>query len=192
MLFINLFVVCLENNAPKRSKLSVEFSNLGFHVRSPGNLPPSDLDEALDTLYEKKTSQELTSLQQLQVVHNTLTAVSEKYYHLCLTEKYSSKSTLLKTNIREYFNCEQPLKGVEITHQSFCNEDQIVADVRNLLGLYRDNNFTGRAAARIFHGIQSPNYPAVMWGRCKFWRVHLNADFNKLLRICTAEILKLR
>lgn len=185
-------VISLENNTPKRSKLTVEFSNLGFHIRSPGNLPPSELDEALDTLYKQKTSQELTSLQQLQVVHNTLTAVSEKYYHLCLAENYSSKSAILKTDIRKYFSCEQPLQGVEITHRLCCDEDQIVADVRNLLGMYRDNNFTGRAVARIFYGIASPNFPAVIWGRCRFWRVHLNVDFNKLLLICTSEILKLR
>lgn len=181
-----------ENNMPKRSTLTVEFSNLGFHLRAPGNLNPTELDDTLDSLFAKKKELETTSLQQLQVVYNTLTAVTEKYYNLCLTDEYTIKSETLKGQIRQYFSSEQPLKDIELTNKCLANEQQIIADVRNLVAMYRDNNFTGRAAARIFHGIQSPNYPAVIWGRCKFWRAHLNADFNQVCQICTTEILKLR
>lgn len=176
---------------PKRTTLTVEFSNLGFHLRTPGNLTPSELDEALDSLFAKKNEQEVTALKQLQVVYTTLTAVSERNYQLCLKENYQVKNKELKMKIREYFSSKEPLIDIEITHKALCNEGQIISDVRNLVGMYRDNNFTGRAVARIFHGIQSPNYPAVIWGRCKFWRAHLNSDFNKVCQIATAELLKL-
>lgn len=72
------------------------------------------------------------------------------------------------------------------------NEAQVACDVRNLIVSYRDNNFTGRAVARIFHGIQSPNYPAYIWGKCRFWRTHISFDFNALCQIATREILALR
>lgn len=72
------------------------------------------------------------------------------------------------------------------------NEEQIAADVRNLIIRYRDTKFTGRAVARIFHGIQSPNYPALIWSKCRFWRVHIAANFNVICKIATREILALR
>lgn len=61
-----------------------------------------------------------------------------------------------------------------------------------MISMYRDNNFTARAIARIFHGIQSPNYPAVIWGRCKYWRAHLKSDFNAICKIATQEIIRMR
>jgi len=72
------------------------------------------------------------------------------------------------------------------------NEEQIAADVRNLIIRYKDTKFTGRAVARIFHGIQSPNYPALIWSKCRFWRVHIAANFNVICKIATREILALR
>lgn len=72
------------------------------------------------------------------------------------------------------------------------NEAEIVGDVRSIIVNYRDNNFNGRAMARIFHGIQSPNYPAFVWNKCRFWRAHLSCDFNVLCQIATREILAMR
>lgn len=72
------------------------------------------------------------------------------------------------------------------------NEQQIAADVRSLIMCYKDTKFTGRAVARIFHGIQSPNYSAVIWNKCRFWRTYLAADFNAICKIATREILALR
>lgn len=72
------------------------------------------------------------------------------------------------------------------------NEQQIAADVRSLVMRYRDTKFTGRSVARIFHGIQSPNYPALIWHRCRFWRIHIAADFNTICKIAAREILALR
>jgi ATP-dependent DNA helicase Q4 len=47
--------------------------------------------------------------------------------------------------------------------------------------------------ARIFHGIPSPNFPAQVWGRVRrFWRVHLEVDFNVLVRLASEEVLKMR
>lgn len=61
-----------------------------------------------------------------------------------------------------------------------------------MINMYPDNNFSGRNLARIFHGISSPNYPAVMWGRCKFWRAHCKNDFNCIVRLANEVIVKMR
>lgn len=143
-------------------------------------------------MYNKKITQEQTSLKQLHAVHKTLTTVAETFYKNCLSENYNDKFSELKAKVREYFSSKEPLKDVEIFANTECNEEQIQTDIRSIIAMYRDNNFTGRAIARIFYGIQSPNYPAVIWGRCKFWRAHLNVDFNKLCTLATSEILSLR
>jgi len=72
------------------------------------------------------------------------------------------------------------------------NEEQVKADIRSLVCMYRDTSFTGRAVARIFHGIASPCFPAHVWGRCCFWRVHLKSNFNLICKVAAKEILQLR
>ena len=50
---------------------------------------------------------------------------------------------------------------------------------------------SGRVLARIFHGIQSPRYPAKVWARAgRFWRTLIHVDFNLLIRIATQEIIE--
>lgn len=72
------------------------------------------------------------------------------------------------------------------------DEEEVASDVRALICSYRDNNFNGRTVARIFHGIQSPNYPASVWYKCKHWRQHMDKDFNKICKIATKEILRFK
>lgn len=175
------------NNSPKRSLLNVEFSNLGFRVLAPGNLTATELDEALDSLYEHVVTQEKTALQQLQALHVAVTAAAKSSYRNCIESNEE-----LKMKIREYFESDDPLVNLMLTENVAVNEEKIANDVRALIYMYKDNVFTGRTVARIFHGIQSPNYPAVIWGRCKFWRAHIDSDFHSICRIATKEILKLR
>lgn len=175
------------NNQPKRSLLNVQFSNLGFRVLAPGNLSSAQLDEALDSLYDHVVSQEKTALKQLQALHVAVTTAAESSYKNC-----ADSSEELKVKIREYFESEDPLVDLSLTDNMLVNEEKITNDVRSLIYMYKDNVFTGRAVARIFHGIQSPNYPAVIWGRCRFWRIHIDTDFHSICKIATKEILRLR
>ncbi|XP_066255996.1 ATP-dependent DNA helicase Q4 [Euwallacea similis] len=180
------------NNQPKRSNLSVQFSELGFRLLAPGNLSDEQLDEALDTLHNIVLNQEGKALKQLHAVSKVLQQASEKSYVSCLEINEEKGGMLLKTEIRDYFNSADPLADIEIKPRSITNEEQLVGDIKTMVCMYRDNQFTGRALARLFHGIQSPNYPAVIWGRSKLWRSHLNEDFHEICRIATREIIKLR
>ncbi|KAJ8933212.1 hypothetical protein NQ314_014159 [Rhamnusium bicolor] len=177
------------NNQQKRSSISVQFSNLGLRLLAPGNLSDDQLDEALDSLYNRVINQEQKALLQLHAVHKTLTEVAQPSYRACKSE---NDDTLIKEKVREYFNSSDPLKFVSEIEPKKFNEDQLVSDIRALICMYRDNTFTGRSVARIFQGIQSPNYPAVIWGRCKFWRSHLDIDFHSIVKIATREIIRMR
>lgn len=180
------------NNQSKRSLLNVQFANLGFRLLAPGNLTDSQLDEALDSIFSRVTKQEKTALLQLYALHEALISVVEPTYTNCIKEAISDKEKQLKSCVRHYFNSSNPLERLPEIKQRPVNEEQIQNDTRALVCMYKDNVFTGRAVARIFHGIQSPNYKAVVWGRCKFWRVHIADDFNTICRIATREILKMR
>lgn len=73
------------------------------------------------------------------------------------------------------------------------DEDYIRGDIRSLVHSQPDQTFTGRAIARIMHGIASPNYPAQVWGRLRrVWRSHLEVDFPTLVRIANNEIVQWR
>ena len=74
-----------------------------------------------------------------------------------------------------------------------CIWNAISRDVGTLINLHHDVTFNGRALARIFHGIDSPCFPATMWGRDRrFWRRYLDVGFNELCAFITAEIIRLR
>lgn len=105
------------------------------------------------------------------------------------------KSEQLKKLIRHYFQTNDKLEMPKITSDpapDSATDSLIISDIRTMIARYPENNFTGRSLARIFHGVQSPVFPAVIWGRCKYWRAHIKIDFNHIVNLANAEILKLR
>lgn len=124
----------------------------------------------------------------------------------CIASKeieINERSNKLKTLIRNYFQTE--IKNInqfdnDDNHDDDDNEidkkqtptQQLLFDIRTMIGRYPENKFTGRAIARIFHGVQSPVYPALVWSRCSFWRAHQKTDFNRIVSLANTEIVKMR
>ncbi|KFB44460.1 AGAP005917-PA-like protein [Anopheles sinensis] len=183
-----------ENNVRKRSPLSVSFSNLGFRVRAPGDLTDDELDRTLDTLYERVTSQERTQLAQLQYISDALNSVSFNSIHpVCRVDCPSGPSEKLKKIVREYFITDISKEHVEIVPEpDDTTDERLIADIRTMICRYPENNFSGRTIARIFHGVQSPNYPALVWSRSNFWRAYTKTDFNRIVRLANAEIVRMK
>ncbi|CAK9798185.1 ATP-dependent DNA helicase Q4 [Anthophora quadrimaculata] len=182
------------NGTLKRSDISVRYDKLGLRVKAPGDLTDEELDEALDALYKRTQDQETAALQQLETIGVTLHKYGATSVKQCLilNDEMIYKSDQIKDVIRNYFNGKIVLDIDSKQQDEARNEAEVVGDIRNLIISYRENNFTGRAIARIFHGIQSPNYPAYVWNKCRFWRAHLSFDFAVLCQIATREILALR
>ncbi|XP_014611463.1 PREDICTED: ATP-dependent DNA helicase Q4 [Polistes canadensis] len=179
---------------PKRSAISVHYNTLGLRVKARGDLTEAELDEALDVLVSRTQSREISSLQQLEAVSIAFQKYSASTINECLiaSENIVNMSEGLKNTIRNYFQSDHLNDTTCRTQVKLLNEAQIASDVRSLILSYKDSSFTGRAVARIFHGIQSPNYPAVLWSKCKFWRSYISSDFNAICQIATKEILALR
>ncbi|XP_055914736.1 uncharacterized protein LOC129947970 isoform X2 [Eupeodes corollae] len=182
-----------QNGLPKRSPLTVSYFDLGFRVKSPGDFTLDEIDEALDSLYGRSVTQEKTQLIQLQYVFQGLSSVSYKSYIPCTTENFPEEnSEKLKVIIRDYFQNDYPKDLVLDVEESNVTDDEISGDIYSIINMYPDNTFTGRNIARIFHGIASPNFPAVIWGRCKYWRAHSKTDFNRIVKLANLIIVKMR
>ncbi|XP_050076104.1 uncharacterized protein LOC126563502 [Anopheles maculipalpis] len=182
------------NNARKRSPLSVMFSELGFRLRAPGDLTDEELDQALDGLYERVTRQERTQLAQLQYISEALASVCfNTIGPVSRVDCPTGPSDKLKTIVRNYFTTDISKENIEIVPEpDDTTDEQLIADIRTTICRYPENNFTGRAIARLFHGVQSPNYPALLWSRSNFWRSYSKTDFNRIVRLANAEIVRMR
>ncbi|KAG4075057.1 hypothetical protein HA402_008122 [Bradysia odoriphaga] len=64
------------NGKPKRSAVSVQFKNLGFRIRSRGDLTDDELDATLNDLYSRVVLQEKSQLAQLNNVFHGLSSVA--------------------------------------------------------------------------------------------------------------------
>lgn len=113
MVFEHVFF--LENNTRKRSPISVSFSDLGFRIRAPGDLTDEELDETLDSLYDRVSSQERAQLLQLQCVSHALSSVAfQTYFPISGNDCPQGPSTKLKTIVREYFQTDISNEQVEL------------------------------------------------------------------------------
>ncbi|KAL7990264.1 hypothetical protein Chor_010618 [Crotalus horridus] len=174
---------------PQKSEILVEFMELSFHLRSYGDLSDDELDAVCEFLVAFPTCA------------------------LCCDCADQERSSQLKSLLMGYFE-RQPVLGEpsvgsepeadhlqDVQFQEW--EQQIRADVRHFLSIRQDEKFSGRAVARIFHGIGlaslrlvfvctgSPCYPAQIYGRDRrFWRKYLRFDFHKIMRLATEELVR--
>lgn len=193
-----------------QSGILVEFSDLSMHHRAPGDLSDSERDSVCDFLEDRILAEERSQLQQLQFVYDSLKSVSFSEFWQCADEVDDESDKQLKQIVKSYFeDCNDKTKKElaalrkarkgsrsipsSITRDDHVNWDIVARDIRALLGVHHDHSFTGRAVARIFHGIDSPCYPAAVWGRDRrFWRKHLDVEFNSLRKFATQELIRFR
>ncbi|XP_076370851.1 recQ4 helicase isoform X4 [Tachypleus tridentatus] len=181
----------------KRTGVLVEFSDLAFHVYAPGDLTDDEQDSMLDYLHGRVVLHEKQELLKLEKIYNVFHSVSYNHHTKCSDSCDDEKSQKLKTILKKYFESnESENLSIEDTEQ--CKmiekvpENEICCDIQAFINIHHDENFTGRAIARIFHGISSPHYPAEVWGRVKFWRRYLNVDFHLIQQLASKELLRMK
>ncbi|XP_058233222.1 ATP-dependent DNA helicase Q4 isoform X1 [Hemibagrus wyckioides] len=188
-----------------RSGIHVEFSALSFYFRSYGDLTPEELDEVCAFLHGRVQTQERTQLYQLKASFKAFRSVAYRNCSFCMDELDEARSLRLKELLADYFEKRRDLNMSKYEEEQddedeiFSKfklkdwEEQIRADVRGFLTSRSDEKFSGRAVARIFHGIGSPCYPAQTYGRDRrYWRKYLQFDFNEIIRLATQEIIRTR
>ncbi|XP_031948607.1 ATP-dependent DNA helicase Q4 isoform X3 [Corvus moneduloides] len=190
----------------RKSGIAVEFLEFSFHFRAYGDLSGRELDSVGEFLHGRVVSREKAALRQLRCCFRAFRSVAFQSCHPKAPEKEQlERSSRLKELLREYFERdgagsdgdddeeeEEEEKNLGMTRPKDW-EEQVRADIRNFLATHPDEKFSGRAIARIFHGIGSPRFPAQIYGRDRrFWRRHLPLEFQSLSRLATEEILAWR
>nr|XP_040149367.1 ATP-dependent DNA helicase Q4 isoform X4 [Ictidomys tridecemlineatus] len=177
----------------------VEFRELAFHLRSPGDLTAEERDEVCDFLFNRVQAQERKALAHLRRMSEAFHSVAFPSCGPCLEQPDMDRSAQLKALLSCYFEEEEEEReegGIEeqgpepgqVQLQDW--EDQVRHDIRQLLSLRPEERFSSRAVARIFHGIGSPRYPAQVYGQDqRFWRKYLHLSFHALMRLATEELL---
>ncbi|GCC18821.1 hypothetical protein chiPu_0018080 [Chiloscyllium punctatum] len=186
-----------------KSGILVEFSNLSFHFRSYGDLDHEELDAVCRFLHQRVLAHEKTALCHLKACFKSFHSVAFKNCSICADAVSMEKSSRLKQVLKEYFDQKNDQSQStnypedwedDLTRAKLKDwESQIRADIRQFLSIRHDEKFSGRAIARIFHGIESPCYPAQVYGRDRrFWRKYLHFDFNELIRMATEELIRMK
>nr|XP_025727152.1 ATP-dependent DNA helicase Q4 isoform X2 [Callorhinus ursinus] len=183
--------------APRDTGVLVEFREPAFCLRSPGDLTAHERDQICDFLYGHIQAREQEALARLRHTFQAFHSVAFPSCGPCLEQPDEERSARLKALLSCYFEEEgsggtEDEQGPEPGQARIQDwEDQIRQDVRHLLSSWPDQQFSGRAVARIFHGIGSPRYPAQVYGRDRrFWRRYLHLSFPALMHLATEEILR--
>uniref|UniRef100_A0A8D2ZV62 DNA 3'-5' helicase n=1 Tax=Scophthalmus maximus TaxID=52904 RepID=A0A8D2ZV62_SCOMX len=170
------------DRAGGRSGIHVEFSSPSFYFRSYGDLSHEEMDRVCQFLHNRVQDQEGTQLYQLTACFKAFKSVAFQSVLSCVDDLDVSRSLQLKHLLSEYFDKRRDRLSDW--------ENQIRADIRSFLSNRSDEKFSGRAVARILHGIGSPCYPAVTYGKDRrYWRKYIQFDFNQLIRLATQEII---
>ncbi|XP_001944049.2 ATP-dependent DNA helicase Q4 [Acyrthosiphon pisum] len=176
-----------------KSGVAVEFSNLGFRVLAPGNMDAEQLDSTLCNLCSISQQQETKSLSELQNCFDTFMRSSTSTSIECCDEINIELCEKLKNSVREYFTVDNLSMLIQKPHEEIVlnetDETRIASDVNRIFNNYIDCKLTARAIARIFHGVESPNFPAYVWGRSPFWRIHIKTNFNAVSKIAQKQII---
>ncbi|XP_078124064.1 ATP-dependent DNA helicase Q4 [Sander vitreus] len=184
-----------------RSGVHIEFSSLSFYFRSFGDLSDEEMDRVCQFLHNRVQNQERTQLYQLTACFKAFKSVAFQSASSCLEDLDESRSLKLKDLLSEYFDKRRdrshmlaPVDIEELDKYKLLDwENQIRADIRSFLSNRSDEKFSGRAVARILHGIASPCYPAQIYGRDRrYWRKYIQFDFNQLIKLATQEIIRFK
>ncbi|KAF8783125.1 ATP-dependent DNA helicase Q4 like protein [Argiope bruennichi] len=187
------------NDMRRKTGVIVEFSDLAFHISAPGNLSDEEKDEVLDFLHNKVMTAEETELKNLKLLFSVFQKFSMIRCLDCCDEVNIENSEGIKAAINKYFARDDLLldefKNI-ITSAESSNEvdpSYIKSLIRDLICTHQDHSFTGRAIARIFHGIDSPCFPSEIWGKVrKFWRCLLHVNFNTIMKLANEELRNLK
>ena len=159
----------------QNSSVIVEMTDLAYMLQMY-HREDNSVEEVVTFLETKIHETELLSLNKLSIFSGILTGAAS-----------GRDETLFRERLRKYFEDETDTTAPpNLTDTSMI--PRLRQEVSSFISTHFDSKLTGRAVARIFQGISSPNYPAHMWGSTQYWRSYMNADFHLIRKMAEKEL----
>lgn len=177
----------------------VEMEELAFHVTTRACVTSRLQDSVIRELDSRVTEQVKCEVQKMQILHAVLRSVATDT-HFGGVARFAGT---LKNIISRYFDSDglsvsdlakEGIPAMSSSSELSAEEEDLIGhDAAAMVNRFSDHSFTGRAVARIFQGISSPKFPAMVWGSQRgFWRKYLHVDFNVLCQLATKKLLECR
>lgn len=199
-----------EYESRKNVKISFQNSSLYLTHDCLKNENFSDnLDRLFDILLEKVLIQNSFCKKNFLLLFKLLNENSFKTVNNMFDQREDvvfDKSECLKIQFNDYFSNTLNLDNLNFKDlndyyvtssnsqtDGFIDLERLRSMINNFVAVYGGNDLklNGRLIANIFHGIQTPNYPANIWSSNKnFWRAGLDFDYELVLK--TANELFIR
>lgn len=181
----------VENGKRTKSSISVRYSDFSFHIKSPGTLNDSQIEQVVDYLYSTIDAIECKQI-------NKLRSLYSKFNEFTLIDRNDplarENSIQLKRFIHSYFQCdslanEQAASSLYLPYtfdQKKLDSAWITSVITEMIHLYYESGVnTPRKMARILQGISSPKFPVEIWGKVhQYWRSVFKVDFKHLMDLC--------
>nr|XP_027195619.1 ATP-dependent DNA helicase Q4-like [Dermatophagoides pteronyssinus] len=193
-----------------RRQLGIRFSDYSFHFDSPGVLSNKQLENIIDSVYNRMIKFEQQEILKLRYTYQKLSEFRLNSLERKDDDKLLEKSDNLKEFLNQiYFGTESITSEIEKTFSTMDRKSinyslPCLMDMRNddyaaisykitefIQQFYDQGLDTARKIARILTGISSPQYSADIWARQRqFWRSLTDVDFEFLLYLteqCLAD-----
>lgn len=195
--------VCSKLHQLQKDKIieSIEFSDKAFRIQIRGDFTAEDQYSACDYLCSEMKEQEERQLEKLHLIHAALSSESPNspFDGVASMNVQAAVRPNLRGLIKQYFSNEgldraylekHKIPVLPLTEEITPEEEERVKGlIQSIREDYKKDEFTGRSIARIFHGIESPHYPAKLWYDKTYWRLCIDhdkyVDFNTLCEIAT-------
>ena len=201
-------------NDAVKTGISIEYSNLSLWFRSC-KLSSQEIDNKIDYLNERTNGQVARELKQLYLFYHTaeMNSFTEKEFFNSKNSFLSEKSTKFKKIIDNYFETDDfslefdsadqddSTEGSASKSKKFSTQTGIfnqeaanlARSIYNQHGFEQGDLLTPRAIANILYGINTPCFPAMVWGRqFNFWRRGLHIDYMDILRSAQDEFVNFK
>ncbi|PRP87685.1 hypothetical protein PROFUN_02385 [Planoprotostelium fungivorum] len=175
-------------------KLKNEEKEITFEQRNPAFClqilkKPKDIAQLSQQMIEKTDALEKTKVYKVDAVYSCLASAT--------AEEPGLQARKIQADTDRYFSeTEETPKEIPPLSQKYESHNAFLkSDARAFLrDFYGDTVTTGRQAARIFHGLSSPSFPANVWaGTAKMvWGKHTGTDFLELVKMFRDEMCNIR
>ena len=98
----------------------------------------------------------------------------------------------IRKSVNEYFSGNFEPVEHEVPVLDDATVRQMREDIRRFVQIHHSDQvrLSGRAVARIFHGIGSPAFEPKVWARNPAWKRYAHVDFILFKSICVEEVRK--